>query len=100
MIIYRNLQLKCFKRRNVVLSCCLKPIASMGAGSKCGLVWRDPPLPPSLPSPPPSLSSPPFPLEVGPYPPLSLPLPFPALLFPPPVRSLPLPLEVGPLKSS
>ena len=24
---------------------------AMGAGSKCGLVWRDPPLPPSLPLP-------------------------------------------------
>ena len=44
--------------------------ADMGAGSKCGLVWRDPLLPPSLsPSLPPSfppLPSPPLPLEVGP----------------------------------
>ena len=66
---------------------------TMGAGSKCGLVWRDPPVPPSLPSLP-------LPLEVGPYPPFPSPaLPSPPLPSLPPVLSLPLPLEVGPLKS-
>ena len=69
-------------------------VVGMGAGSKCGLVWRDPPVPPSLPSLP-------LPLEVGPYPPFPSPaLPSPPLPSLPPVLSLPLPLEVGPLKSS
>jgi len=36
-------------------------IANMGAGSKCGLVWRDPPLHPSPPlSSPPLRSRPPY----------------------------------------